>query len=195
MRLARFNVLSRREEAASGQHKAPGALRFGLDPRVGERPRLHGHQVAHNVGFYAWVSQGVVAVIVLALSYLMVSRVHFRSFKDVRLTKRTVGLLTLLIGSGVVVALAGVDKAVVFLFLITAYILLGFTETMILTKRHFPRSGASATRQGRCRGGHLRAHARGAGGPGAGRRGAGRRGAAARRRGAPRARRVRSARN
>jgi CDP-diacylglycerol--serine O-phosphatidyltransferase len=135
MRLARFNVLSRREEAAG--HKTPGKYTLGLSIPAAASVLVLMVIVAHNVGFYPWVSQGFVAVVVLALSYLMVSRVHFRSFKDVRLTKRTVGLLTLVVGSAVVVALAGVDKAVVFLFLITAYILLGFTETVILIKRHF----------------------------------------------------------
>jgi CDP-diacylglycerol--serine O-phosphatidyltransferase len=135
MRLARFNVLSRREEAAG--HKTPGKYTLGLSIPAAASVLVLMVIVAHNVGFYPWVSQGFVAVVVLALSYLMVSRVHFRSFKDVRLTKRTVGLLTLVVGSAVVVALAGVDKAVVFLFLITAYILLGFTETVILIKRRF----------------------------------------------------------
>jgi CDP-diacylglycerol--serine O-phosphatidyltransferase len=143
MRLARFNVLSRREDAqtnvggGAGGHKPPGKYTLGLTIPAAASVLVFMVIVAHNVGVYAWVSQGFVAVVVLMLSYLMVSRVHFRSFKDVRLTKRTVGLLLLLVGSGVVVALAGVDKAVVFLFLITAYILLGFAETTILIKRHF----------------------------------------------------------
>jgi CDP-diacylglycerol--serine O-phosphatidyltransferase len=137
MRLARFNVLSRREEVQAGPHKAPGRYTLGLSIPASASVLVLMVIVAHNVGFYAWVSQGFVAVVVLVLSYLMVSRVHFRSFKDVRLTKRTVGLLLLIVSSGIVARLAGVDKAVVFLFLVTAYILLGFTETMFLIKRHF----------------------------------------------------------
>jgi CDP-diacylglycerol--serine O-phosphatidyltransferase len=137
MRLARFNVLSRREEAKAGGPKPPGKYMLGLSIPASASVLVLMVIVQHNVGLYAWVGEGFVAVVVLALSYLMVSRVHFRSFKDVRLTKRTVGLILLIVGSGVVVALAGVDKAVVFLFLVTAYILLGFTETMILIKRHF----------------------------------------------------------
>ena len=138
LRLARFNVLSRREEAAQGGvPKAPGKYTLGLTIPASASVIVFMVIVAHNVGVYAWVTEGFVAALVLLLSYLMVSRVHFRSFKDVRFTKRTVGLLALLVGSGVVVALAGVDKAVLFLLLITAYILLGFTETMILIKRHF----------------------------------------------------------
>jgi CDP-diacylglycerol--serine O-phosphatidyltransferase len=136
MRLARFNVLSRREEAKGG-HKAPGKYMLGLSIPASASVLVLMVIVAHNVGLYAWVTEGFVAVLVLVLSYLMVSRVHFRSFKDLRLNKRTVGLILLIVGSGVVVARAGIDKAVVFLFLITAYILLGFTETVILIKRHF----------------------------------------------------------
>ena len=137
MRLARFNVLSRREDLKAGGPKAPGKYTLGLTIPAAASVLVLMVIVAHNVGVYEWVSEGFVAVVVLLLSYLMVSRVHFRSFKDVRLTKRTVGLLTLIVGSGVVVAFAGVDKAALFLFLITAYILLGFTETVILIKRHF----------------------------------------------------------
>jgi CDP-diacylglycerol--serine O-phosphatidyltransferase len=137
MRLARFNVLSRREEAKAGGPKPPGKYTLGLSIPASASVLVLMVIVAHNVGFYAWVSEGFVAAVVVVLSYLMVSRVHFRSFKDVRLTKRTVGLLLLIVSSGVVIKLAGVDQAVVFLFLVTAYILLGFTETMILIKRHF----------------------------------------------------------
>ena len=138
MRLARFNVLSRREEKQQGGvPKAPGKYMLGLSIPASASVIVMMVIVAHNVGLYAWVTEGFVAVVVLALSYLMVSRVHFRSFKDLRLNKRTVGLILLIVGSAVVVARAGIDKAVVFLFLITAYILLGFTETVILIKRHF----------------------------------------------------------
>jgi CDP-diacylglycerol--serine O-phosphatidyltransferase len=137
MRLARFNVLSRREEAKGGPQKAPPKYMLGLSIPASASVLVLMVIVAHNVGLYSWVTEGFVAVLVLVLSYLMVSRVHFRSFKDLRLNKRTAGLILLIVGSGVVVARAGIDKAVVFLFLITAYILLGFTETMILIRRHF----------------------------------------------------------
>ncbi|MDB4981114.1 MAG: pssA [Myxococcales bacterium] len=136
MRLARFNVLARREELAGGVHKAPGKYTLGLSIPAAASVLVLMVIVAHNVGVYEWVSGGFVAVLVLLLSYLMVSRVHFRSFKDLRPTKRTFGLVALVVGSGVVIASAGVDKAVVFLILITTYILLGFAESIILLKRH-----------------------------------------------------------
>jgi CDP-diacylglycerol--serine O-phosphatidyltransferase len=153
MRLARFNVLARREELAGGIHKAPGKYTLGLTIPAAASVLVLMVIVAHNVGVYEWVSGGFVAVLVLLLSYLMVSRVHFRSFKDLRPTKRTFGLVALVVGSVVVVASAGVDKAVVFLVLITAYILLGFAESILLLKRYLlekrelrrARSAAAAT--------------------------------------------------
>jgi CDP-diacylglycerol--serine O-phosphatidyltransferase len=135
MRLARFNVLSRREEAAG--HKAPGKYTLGLTLPTAASVLVLMVIVAHNAGSYRLISQGFVAVVVLVLSYLMVSRIRFRSFKDIRLTKKTVGLLLLAAGSWVVVVMNGVDKALLFLLMITAYIALGLTETVILMKRHF----------------------------------------------------------
>lgn len=135
MRLARFNVLSRREEA-SGQ-KQPGKYTLGLSIPAAASVLVLLVIVAHSAGQYRRISEGAVAGVVLVLSYLMVSRIRFRSFKDVRLTKKTVGLLLLVAGCWVVVAMKGVDKAFIFLVLITAYIILGVTETVILMKRHF----------------------------------------------------------
>lgn len=135
MRLARFNVLSSREEAA-GQ-KAPGKYTLGLTIPTAASVVVLMVMVAHHAEAYRRISESFVAAVVLVLSYLMVSRVRFRSFKDVRLTKRTVGLLLLIVACIVTVALNGVDKALVFLVLIMAYIALGLAETMILVKRHF----------------------------------------------------------
>ena len=93
--------------------------------------------VAHHAGPYKLVSESVVAGVVLVLSYLMVSRVRFRSFKDLRLTRRTVELALIIAGSWIVVVMNGVSKALIFLVLITAYIVLGLAETMLFMKRRF----------------------------------------------------------
>jgi CDP-diacylglycerol--serine O-phosphatidyltransferase len=135
MRLARFNVLSRREEMA-GQKK-PGKYTLGLTIPAATSVLVLMVIVTHNAGAYRRISEGFVAAVVLVLSYLMVSRVRFRSFKDVRLTKKTVGLLLLAAGCWVLVVMNGVGKAFIFLLLITAYIVLGVTETVILMKRRF----------------------------------------------------------
>jgi CDP-diacylglycerol--serine O-phosphatidyltransferase len=135
LRLARFNVLSRREEAA-GQKK-PGKYTLGLTIPTAASVLVLMVILAHNVERYRTVSEGFVAGVVLVLSYLMVSRIRFRSFKDVRLTKRTIGLLLLAAGCVVVTIVNGVDKAFIFLLLITAYIILGLTETVLLMRRTF----------------------------------------------------------
>ncbi len=135
LRLARFNVLSRREEAAG--EKKPSKYTLGLTIPAAASVLVLMVVVAHHAGPYRLVSETVVAGVVLVLSYLMVSRIKFRSFKDLRLTKKTVQLALLIAGSWVVVAANGVDKSLVFLILITAYIVLGVAETMLLMKRRF----------------------------------------------------------
>ena len=135
MRLARFNVLSRREEAA-GQKK-PGKYTLGLAIPAAASVLVFMVLVAHHAGPYKLVSESVVAGVVLALSYLMVSRIRFRSFKDLRLTRRTVELAVILAGSWVIVAMNGVSKALIFLVLMTAYIILGLAETVLQMRRRF----------------------------------------------------------
>jgi CDP-diacylglycerol--serine O-phosphatidyltransferase len=135
MRLARFNVLSRREEAAG--HKGPGKYTLGLSIPAAASVLVMMVIVAHNAGEYRGISEGFVAGVVLVLSYLMVSRIRFRSFKDIAFNRKTVGLLLLATGCAIAVVVNGVDKAFIFLLLITAYIVLGLTETIIFMKRSF----------------------------------------------------------
>ncbi len=135
MRLARFNVLSRREAAAG--HHAPGKYTLGLTIPAAASVLVLMVVVAHNVHPYRIASDGVVAGVVLVLSYLMVSRVRFRSFKDLRLTRRTIELAVLIGACWILVAMNGVDKALIFLVLIMAYIALGLAETVLLMRRSF----------------------------------------------------------
>jgi len=148
MRLARFNVLSRREEAAG--HKKPGKYTLGLSIPAAASVLVLMVIVAHNAGQYRGIGEGFVAGIVLVLSYLMVSRIRFRSFKDLSFNRKTVGLFLLAAGCAIAVIVNGVDKAFIFLLLITAYIVLGLTETVIflkrsLVERHLARRAASPT--------------------------------------------------
>ena len=135
MRLARFNVLSRREEAAG--HKKPGKYTLGLAIPAAASVLVFMVLVAHHAGPYKLISESVVAGVVLTLSYLMVSRIRFRSFKDLRLTKRTVELAVIVAGSWVIIVMNGVSKALIFLVLMTAYIALGLAETVLHLRRRF----------------------------------------------------------
>jgi CDP-diacylglycerol--serine O-phosphatidyltransferase len=87
--------------------------------------------VSHHAGQFRLVGETSTLVIVLVLSGLMVSRVRFRSFKDLRITGKTVGVLLLLTGACASIVIAGLEKAFIFLFLVVAYIGLGLAEEII----------------------------------------------------------------
>jgi CDP-diacylglycerol---serine O-phosphatidyltransferase len=142
LRLARFNVLSRREEAAAAargpsgaaEPKRPGKYTVGLSIPPAASVLVFMVIVSHTtsgLGPIRLLSEGSTAVIVVVLSLLMVSRVRFRSFKDLRLSGRTIGVALLLVGAGAAVILAGFEKAAVLLLLVIAYIGLGLAEEVI----------------------------------------------------------------
>ncbi len=58
----------------------------------------------HAIGINQTTNHILVATLVTVLSYLMISRVRFRSMKDLKLTKRTTAVVGLLLASGVLVA-------------------------------------------------------------------------------------------
>jgi CDP-diacylglycerol---serine O-phosphatidyltransferase len=133
LRLARFNVLSRREEA--GGQKAPGKYILGLSIPTAASVLVFMVIVSHNSGQYRLISETTTALIVLVLSALMVSKVRFRSFKDLRLTGKTVGVTLLLAGASAAIVFAGFKKAFIFLFLVLFYIALGLTEEILIRTR------------------------------------------------------------
>jgi len=123
LRLARFNVLTQHAQ----QGKA-GRYFLGL-PTPAAASMIVALVVVHYRigGQYLAVGQSALATLVVILAYLMVSRVRFRSFKDIRLTKRTLGLL-FLIALSCAIIIAGLPASFVFVFLISCYLALGLTE-------------------------------------------------------------------
>jgi CDP-diacylglycerol--serine O-phosphatidyltransferase len=133
MRLARFNVLSRRDEATG--HKKPGKFTLGLSIPPAASLLVFMVIVSHNAGEYRIISEGGTALIVLVLSFLMVSRVRFRSFKELRLSLKTVGVVLLVVSASASWVMAGFAKAFIFLFLVLAYIVLGLAEEVLFYRR------------------------------------------------------------
>ena len=133
LRLARFNVLSRRQEQ-EGQ-KGPGKYILGLSIPASASVVVFMVLVTHNAGKFRDISQRLVAAVVIALSYLMVSRIRFRSFKDVRPTKKTLGAVLLVAGCWIAMRMNRVHDAVIFLSLIAAYIVLGLCEEVVFFRR------------------------------------------------------------
>jgi CDP-diacylglycerol--serine O-phosphatidyltransferase len=128
VRLARFNVLSMGEQ---GKPSKPGKYIVGL-PIPGAAGILVSIIVANHAAAgvlggaeYVWP----LLAVTLGLSFLMVSTIRFRSFKDVKLNARTVLLVTLAVGSSAVISYQ-LKPQFVLVWLLGFYILLGIFESL-----------------------------------------------------------------
>jgi CDP-diacylglycerol--serine O-phosphatidyltransferase len=131
IRLARFNVLAMGE---SGAPKKPGKYIVGL-PIPGAAGILVSLVVAnHSVAGALPGSHAIVLAVVFALSFFMVSTIKFRSFKDLRLSIRTVLFVAIALGSSVVIALEfHISFALV--WLLASYIVIGLAEAVFNISR------------------------------------------------------------
>ena len=128
IRLARFNVLSMGEE---GKPQKPSKYIVGL-PIPGAAGILvsivvANHAIAGGIGApqYAWA----ILAVTITLSALMVSTVHFRSFKDLRLNVRTVLFVAFAVGSSAFIA-TQMQPAFVLVWLLGFYVILGIFESL-----------------------------------------------------------------
>jgi CDP-diacylglycerol--serine O-phosphatidyltransferase len=129
VRLARFNVLSMGE---SGKPTKPGKYILGL-PVPGAAGVLislviANHAIAGKLGGprYLWLMVGLT----LFLSFLQVSTIKFRSFKDLKLNGRTVALVFVAVGSSAIVSLQ-TKPAFVLVWLLSFYVVIGLVETVM----------------------------------------------------------------
>src|SRR3954469_434785 len=131
LRLARFNVLAMKQDSAK-----PGKFIIGLPVPAASAVLvslvLLNHQLA---GSFVGVGQPALAALVAILSYLMVSRIRFRSFKDLRLSRRTItGFLAIAAFTGVVL-IGKMHSALIFVGLMATYVGLGLTEEVFFYRR------------------------------------------------------------
>jgi len=141
VRLARFNVLSMGEKGAPTK---PGKYIVGLpvpgaagilislvlaNHAMGDELRLHGPR-------YVWAMVGLTVF----LSFLMVSTIKFRSFKDLRLNARTFLLVAFAVGSSAIVSLQ-TRPAFVLVWLLSFYVVIGLVETVLQLTRRAARRG------------------------------------------------------
>jgi CDP-diacylglycerol--serine O-phosphatidyltransferase len=146
VRLARFNVLSMGE---AGAPTKPGKYIVGL-PVPGAAGILISLVLAnHAMGgtLKLHSSRYVWAMIVLTffLSFLMVSTIRFRSFKDLRLNARTFALVAFAVGSSALVSLQ-TKPAFVLVWLLSCYVLIGLFETVLSLMRKAARREEVARR-------------------------------------------------
>ena len=142
VRLARFNVLSMGE---GGKPTKPSKYIVGL-PVPGAAGILMSLVVAnHTVGGDLAGPKYVYAVVALTglLAFLMVSTIRFRSFKDLKLNARSVGLVLFAVASSAIVSLQ-TKPAFVLLWLLGFYVIIGVVETLIAVPREMARKRREA---------------------------------------------------
>ena len=132
IRLARFNVIATRE---AGVTTKPGKYIVGL-PIPGAAGMLIALVLAnHSVRGHLFAHPGAVALLMVVLSALMVSTVHFRSFKDVRLTGwRPLAIIAAGVSSTVLVG-ARLGPAFALPWLLGCYLAFGLIESALTVTR------------------------------------------------------------
>lgn len=145
VRLARFNVLSMGE---NGEPTKPPKYIVGL-PVPGAAGILISLIVAnHAVAGKLRSADYVVPMmgLTLFLAFLQVSTIRFRSFKDMKLNWRSLGLVFFAVGSSVVVSLK-TSPAFVLVWLLGFYITIGIVEAIVtFPARRREAAEAAATR-------------------------------------------------
>ncbi|MGA9524083.1 MAG: CDP-diacylglycerol--serine O-phosphatidyltransferase [Myxococcaceae bacterium] len=150
IRLARFNVIAQRSPHGGG-----GAFFVGLPI-----PLAAGMIVSMVIAHYGFTgaapvlaaAQVPIAVLVLMLSLLMVSTVRYRTFKDVRLSRKSAIVFLLVCIAGVVIA-TQLHPAFVLAGYFSAYLVLGLAESTLqlgrrLTAARVGGTGAVLTEEG-----------------------------------------------
>ncbi len=137
LRLARFNVLALETTV---QKKDPGGFILGLPVPVASSVLVTfvalNHQLIQRGSQIAPIGEGTLAALVVVLSCLQVSKVRFRSFKNVRLrSRRAITVLgAILAGVGLAVVFHA-PSALIFAGLLAAYLALGVFEEIIFFRR------------------------------------------------------------
>jgi len=131
LRLARFNVLAMQHDSGK-----PGKFIIGLPVPAAAAVLVSLVLVNHQLGgSFVDVGQVSLAVLVTVLSYLVVSRIRFRSFKDLRLSRRTITGGLAIVAFTSVVLVAKLHSWLIFVGLMAVYIGLGLAEEVLFYRR------------------------------------------------------------
>ena len=130
LRLARFNVLAARGDK--------GSSRFFVGLPI---PLAAGAIVALVIAHYRQfgsttdaTTHAPIAVVVLLLSFLMVSTIRYRTFKDLHLSPRSLAFFLFLSVAGIAVGIATRASFVLVVYM-AAYIAMGIAESLIAKAR------------------------------------------------------------
>jgi CDP-diacylglycerol--serine O-phosphatidyltransferase len=127
LRLARFNVLA--QGSSSFFVGLPIPLAAGVVISM-----VIAHHGARG-GVVAPAAQVPVAIAVILLALLMVSTVRYRTFKDLRLSRRSATVFMFVVVGGVLIA-TQLHPAYVLVAYFSTYLLLGLIESALLLRRN-----------------------------------------------------------
>jgi CDP-diacylglycerol---serine O-phosphatidyltransferase len=143
LRLARFNVLAMREQQAKvageqdpgkqGAKKQPAQF-IGLPIPIAANMIVALVLANHAIGVTEVSNHVAIAGFVLVLSYLMISRVRFRSFKDLTLNKRSVAVIVLVLALAVLIFLR-VNGPAMLIGMLSLFVVLGLAEEVVFYRR------------------------------------------------------------
>ena len=140
LRLARFNVLAQRSASGGG-----GRFFVGL-PIPLAAGVLISLVIAHHAArgdVLSMAARVPIAVAVGVLSLLMVSTVRYRTFKDLRLSRRSATVFMLFCAAGVVIA-TKLHPAFVPAAYFSVYLVMGLVESAVMLARKVATAGAGA---------------------------------------------------
>lgn len=123
LRLARFNVMSARKQ------KGPGKYMIGLPIPIAANLLVALVLATHAIDVDRIASQSSIAALVIVLSYLMISRVRFRSMKDLQLNRRTIAIASAIVVFCLILAIR-ISAPAVLLGLIALFIVMGLLEEL-----------------------------------------------------------------
>jgi len=129
IRLARFNVVATHEKKGQADKYTQG-----LPIPVAATTIVAVVIANHALGLPRPANVGLVAGMIGVLSYFMVSKIRFRSFKDLRPNRRTLAAAGL-IATGAVMVAAQINRPAVLIFLIACYLLLGLAEELLFLRQ------------------------------------------------------------
>ncbi|XXF79507.1 CDP-diacylglycerol--serine O-phosphatidyltransferase [Myxococcaceae bacterium GXIMD 01537] len=133
LRLARFNVLAMRNPHGGG-----GRFFVGLPIPLAAGVLVSlvmAHHVASGGSELSEAARMPVTVAVSVLALLMVSTVRYRTFKDVRLSRKSAAVFMLVIAGGLVIATQLHPAYVVVAYSLT-YLMVGLIESAFLVRSH-----------------------------------------------------------
>ena len=131
LRLARFNVLAQRGDKGSSRFFV--GLPIPLAAGAVSSLAIAHYRAVGSISEHS--TRVAVAVLVAALSLLMVSSIRYRTFKDVHLSTKSLAVFFFLCAAGLVVGVVTRASFVIPVYM-AAYIAMGLAESIIFGGRH-----------------------------------------------------------